>query len=379
MEPVHRIGITAESWLDPNPNYSLHLRAHLENKGQLRSQFSGRVWEDKITGWLDHAALYYFRGGFFGSIGRSFLQWGPEQQDALLISDNSPAFDRVWIGYEHSRFRFEYLLSRLDDVRSNDSPLVRYLVGHRLSFRKADWFELGLSEVVVFGGYQRPLEWHYLNPFLPYYWEQWNEGTDDNVFFGADLVVYWPKHARIFAELLIDDFQIDFESEPHQVGYKIGLDALEPFGAGRLFARFSYTRVNTTVYGQNKAQNIYLHEGESIGFFGGNDQDRWRALLRYHAGDELDLEAEFLYQRRGEGRIVQHEEWGVPYGVPFPSGVVEKVPSLVLRGEFFLPQMLEGHLEFSYSSISNYRNLEGVDKDIYGIDILFSWYLSGVL
>ena len=58
---------------------------------------------------------------------------------------------------------------------------------------KAGVFELGLSEVALYGGYNRPMEWRYLNPFLPYYWEQYNRGGDDNMFLGIDLAVYWPS------------------------------------------------------------------------------------------------------------------------------------------------------------------------------------------
>jgi len=304
--PVHRIGITAESWVSPNPDLQVHVRARVENHGELYSQFAGRKWKNKITGWLDNAALYFHRNGLFGSVGRSYIIWGPEQHDALLISDNSPAFDRIWLGYEHRAFRFDYVISRLDDIRHNDSTLVRYFSAHRLSFRKGGAFELGLSEVALYGGYNRPLEWRYLNPFTIYYWEQYNRGGDDNMFLGIDLAVYWPQQSRIFAELMIDDFQIDFKSEPHQVGYKLGFESLEPFGIGRLFTKGSYTRVNTTVYGQNRPQNLYLNSGRPIGYFGGNDQDRILGLLRYHAGSDCDLELEFQYNRRGQGIIEQH-------------------------------------------------------------------------
>jgi hypothetical protein len=377
--PVHRIGVTAESWLSPNSDLQVHIRARVENHGELYSQFAGRKWKEKITGWLDNAALYFHRNGLFGSVGRSYIIWGPEQHDALLISDNSPAFDRLWLGYEHKAFRFDYVISRLDDIRHNDSTLVRYFSAHRLSFRKGGAFELGLSEVALYGGYNRPLEWRYLNPFAPYYWEQYNRSGDDNMFLGIDFAVYWPQRSRIFAEIMIDDFQIDFESEPHQVGYKLGIEALEPFGFERLFAKASYTRVNTTVYGQNQPQNLYLNYGRPIGYFGGNDQDRILALLRYHAGSDCDLELEFQYNRLGEGRIEQHVSSGVPKGVKFPSGIVETSPSLRAAVEFFRSQTLQGHIALNYDHYRNYRHVQGRSHDRIGVDFLLCYYLQGLI
>ncbi len=377
--PVHRVGITAESWVSPNPSLQVHIRARVENHGELSSQFNGRKWKKKITGWLDNAALYFYRKGIFGSVGRSYMVWGPEQHDALLLSDNSPAFDRIWLGYEHKAFRFDYFIARLDDIQHNDSTLVRYLSAHRLSFRKQGVFELGISEIALYGGYNRPIEWHYLNPFLPYYWEQYNRRTDDNLFLGLDLAVYWPRRARIFAELMIDDFQIDFVSEPHQVGYKVGVDALEPFGFKRLFGKLSYTRVNTTVYGQVKPQNLYLNDGQPIGYFGGDDLDRTLALLRYHLNVNCDLELEFQYNRHGEGRIQQFAASGVPKHVKFPSGIVETSPSVRAGAEFFHSQTVQGHLAVSYAHFSNYQNQCGVSRDRVGLDLLLSYYLQGLI
>jgi hypothetical protein len=377
--PVHRIGITAESWVNPAPDLQVHIRARVENHGELYSQFDGRKWKKKITGWLDNAALYFFHNGIFGSVGRSYLIWGPEQHDALLISDNSPAFDRIWLGYEHKAFRFDYVIARLDDFHQGDSTLVRYFSAHRLSFRKSGVFELGLSEVALYGGYNRSMEWRYLNPFLPYYWEQFNRGGDDNMFVGLDGAIYWPRRTRIFGELMIDDFQIDFKSEPHQVGYKLGIDALEPLGLTRLFTKVSYTRVNTTVYGQNKLQNLYLNSGEPIGYFGGNDQDRILALLRYHVSTSCDLELEFQYNRLGEGRIEQHQSSAVPKGVKFPSGIVEKSPSLQLAAELFHSQFLQGHVAFNYEHFSNYQHVQCRNHDKIGLDLKVSYYLQGSL
>ena len=377
--PVHRIGITAESWVNPTPDLQVHIRARVENHGELYSQFDGRKWKKKITGWLDNAALYFFHNGIFGSVGRSYLIWGPEQHDALLISDNSPAFDRIWLGYEHKAFRFDYVIARLDDFHQGDSTLVRYFSAHRLSFRKSGVFELGLSEVALYGGYNRPMEWRYLNPFLPYYWEQYNRGGDDNMLVGLDGAIYWPRRTRIFGELMIDDFQIDFKSEPHQVGYKLGIDALEPLGLTRLFTKVSYTRVNTTVYGQNKLQNLYLNSGEPIGYFGGNDQDRILALLRYHVSTSCDLELEFQYNRLGEGRIEQHQSSAVPKGVKFPSGIVEKSPSLQLAAELFHSQFLQGHVAFNYEHFFNYQHVQCRNHDKIGLDLKVSYYLQGSL
>ena len=378
-KPVHRIGLTSEAWVLPSDKVQIHLRMRLENHGDLYPQFNGRKWDEKITGWLDNGAIYYYNKGVFASFGRSSIVWGPEQRDALLFSDNPPQFDRVWLGYEHRAVRFDYFITRLDDVKYHDSTLVRYLSAHRLSFRKGGDFELGLSEVSLYGGYNRPLDWRYLNPFVPYYWEQWNRGSDDNILFGLDFSIYWPHQMRIFGELMIDDFQIDLKSEPNQIGYKLGLDALEPFGFRKLFTKVSYTRVNTTVYGQNQPQNLYLYYNQPIGYFGGNDQDRLLALARYHFSSELDLEFEFQFNRRGEGVIEKHEHSGVPFQKKFPTGIVEESPSFKLTAICFSKSMFESRLSAAFTHFENYRHVCGDDQNRLDVNFFVSYYLQGLI
>ncbi|MBK7092892.1 MAG: hypothetical protein IPH59_14435 [bacterium] len=377
--PVHRVGLTSEAWIMPSEHVQIHLRMRLENHGELYSQFNGRVWDEKITGWLDHGAVYYYNKGFFGSIGRSSMIWGPEQRDALLLSDNAPQLDRIWLGYEHRAIRFDYFISRLDDVKYNDSTLVRYMSAHRLSFRKQNAFELGLSEVALFGGYGRPVDWRYINPFVPYYWEQWNRGSDDNILFGLDFAIYWPHQCRIFGELLIDDFQIDLKSEPHQVGYKLGIDMMEPLGLNRVFTKASYTRVNTTVYGQNQPQNLYLYYNKPIGYFGGNDQDRFLAMARYHASRALDLELEFQFNRRGEGRIEKHDRSGVPFEEKFPIGIVEKSPSVQATALWFSRNLIEARLSARYSYFDNYKHVCGDNHSRIDLNLFFAYNIQGLI
>lgn len=375
--PIHRIGTNAEAWFGYLSRWQVHIRARLDNHGGLDPQFHGRIWKEKLTGWVDNAAVYYSVDRFFVSAGRSFIHWGPESRDALLLSDHGPPLDRLWLGYENRAFRFDVIHARLDDMRVDADTVSRYLSAHRLTFRKAGLFELGLSEVVLYGGIDRQPEWYYLNPFLPYYWEQWNQRQEDNIMFGADFVVYWPQRARIFGELLVDDFQIDFESEPHQVGYKLGIDALEPFGLRRIFTKLTYTRLNPTVYGQILRRNLYLHKGEPLGYFAGNDQDRWLGLLRYHASVNFDFELELQRQRRGEGKIGVFEVAAVPYQDQFPTGVVEKSTKLTLRCDFFTKLMLRGYLAAGYEHLDNFAHQDGVSHDRVSLDISLAWYLEG--
>jgi hypothetical protein len=98
----------------------------------------------------------------------------------------------------------------------------------------------------------------------------------------------------------------------------------------RAFVNAEYQRINTFVYGQSRPYNRYFHYyglgGNPIGIGSnlGTDADRIIVRPTWHCSGNLDVTGLFEYIRRGENRIDAPQASGVPKGVPFPSGVVER-------------------------------------------------------
>jgi len=139
----------------------------------------------------------------------------------------------------------------------------RYLVGHRLDWRPRGNLELAFSEVMLYGGVNRPWEWNYLNPLLPYYWEQLDSGINDNPLWNLEFSWRPRRDLELYGELMLDDFQIDFKSEAQQIGFSSGV-AWSGLADGRLFINMEYERINTYVYGQDYPHNRYQHFRDSI-------------------------------------------------------------------------------------------------------------------
>jgi hypothetical protein len=237
----------------------------------------------------------------------------------------------------------------------------RYLSGHRINLKLKFGLEMGVSEVVLYGGKDRDLEPYYVNPLLPFYGEQHNRRKDDNILWGFDLTLSSFKNKEVYFELLVDDFQYDFESEPHQTGFQLGLKYADPFGLERSWFNAEYTKVNNWVYGQNKPWNVYTYHGRGIGSVLGPDADRWHLGLLYHLTRELDLAFSAEYRRKGEGRIDVAQTSAVPYSEKFPTGLVEYTSQHRLTltyqpGARFKLDLWLGHLR-----IKNLDNQSGED------------------
>ena len=191
--------------------------------------------------------------------GRERLQWGPGFSEVDLISPNPPPFDMLRFKATYKALRFQFFFTRLDDAINPVTPfdtVPRYFSAHRLAVKPWRWLELSLSEVVLYGGPNRKLEWYYLMPFVPFYGEQYNNFKDDNPLWAIDWSVTPFKNFAHYGELLIDDFQYDCIfgdcSEPQQIGIRLGFFA-SSFGPYKNnFLNLEYSRINNYVFGQNR-------------------------------------------------------------------------------------------------------------------------------
>jgi hypothetical protein len=346
-------------------------RVRLESDARFDTRFRGERWKDNLTANLDDASIKVRWGAIEAFWGRGGQKFGRSTDDGLLLSGWSPPADYGRLRYRKGAFEFMYFIAFLDDLPDTTGrPARRYLAGHRINVRPFNFLELAASEVVVFGGVDRPLEWYYLNPFVPYYWEQLNEDKDDNPLWNLEWSVMFMRGWEFYGEWLIDDFQIDFESEPHQLGILVGLHAAAPLGFKRSFFAFEYSRVNTTVYGQNEPHNRYYFHRDMedkvipLGSKYGPDADRFTSRFKYHATDWLDLRLSAERRRKGERDIEDVQQSGVPYGVGFPSGMVDWRWDLTAGFDVQYRNILFAGVTGGWSHRKNERNIPGSDRDL---------------
>lgn len=348
----------------------VRMRGDIDSHGELDPTFFGKEWKDKFTGTVDIAYFTLRTGGFELELGRDFLRWGPSPNDALVLNDQSPPFNMARFAYHHRLFNFSFFFTGLDSAFSNpaDDPATtgpdvnRYMSGHRLEVRPSKNLQLGMSETVLYGGPGRQLEAYYLNPFLPYYWEQLNADVDDNPVWSVDFSWRIPRGPMLYGEWLIDDFQIDFESEAHQVGWSLGFDWLGLPALPGSFVTADWTHNEPSVYNQVLPYNRYLNHRVGMGSILGPDAERLLLNWRQHVSRALDVSLRGQLEREGEAVIDE------PLVVPiqrdqFPSGVVQATTETEL-GVFYQPsRRLRFDVRAGYRWIDNPGNVPGTAQN----------------
>ena len=356
-EPLYRIGFRAESVVSINNNAFIQFRGRVENKGELDSYAKVHRWKEKLTLYVDYALLGYKYKSFLFTFGRTFRSWGPRDSDRLLISDNSPAFNQLSLEFQSDKFMFQFWTARLDSWFEPDSTRFnRYISAHRAAYKPHPRLELGVSETVLYARREAGMELYYLNPILPYYLEQWNNRIDDNIYWQMDFMWYARDGIKLWGEFLIDDFQIDFVSEPHQIGFNFGISELGLFLSRYLQIEIDYTQIRNTVYGQNKPYNSFSNEGVVIGSSLGTDSDRLRYVFTAHLAPCLRIKAGGSITRKGEGRFYDTDNYPAPKGEKFPSGIVETRFNHYVRAEILYNNRIESYITCGYEHFENVDN-----------------------
>lgn len=362
-----RLQIRLEIGLQFGDRFVLKDRVVEDNKAEKERTYRGREWRSGLTGVLDQGYANINLGNLQLLVGRDHLRWGPGRDDVLLLSDQIPPFDMVKAEAEVGSFRLISFATVLDQISypGGQVPAKRYLSGHRVNMKLRFGVEMGFSEVVLYGGENRDMEPHYLNPLLPYYGEQYDYSKDDNILWSIDLTLSMFRNKEMYFEMMIDDFQSDFSSEPHQIGYQVGLNYADPFGLDRSYLNLEYTKIRNWVYGQIQPWNVYTYYGQCMGSVLGPDADRMALRLLYHLNHDIDLAFYGELRRKGEGRICAFPVSTVPYPKKFPSGVVEQTNLFQMDFSYQPGASLKLDLFARYGRIRNPENQSGKKRQAF--------------
>ena len=282
-------------------------RLTIDDRLQHDPRFTGRR-DRAISGRAEDAYLAgHWRYGelFFGRVARS---WGPTPLDGLQLGAAPYTYDHLHGRLGTERLHLATVVARLDrEIVSPDSVAERWMAVHRLAGRLGA-LELAMSEMMVWGGVARGLEWAYLNPLNFYDLSQYNETGDGNVSFAFD-AAWRTRRGTLAAQLLLDDFQIDecdtACNEPASYGATIALEGAPLLGDQRWFA--SYTRVSNLTYRAPTSWERTASRGVALGR-ARSDYDEARVGLDLLLPAGVALRPYVARRRQGEG----------DYRLPFP-------------------------------------------------------------
>lgn len=311
-------------------------------------------------------------------IGRDYVYWGTSPEKSVSISDNSPPFELVRFTAKIGTLKATAFTSQLNSTWYDDGTTrylaKRFLSAHRLDYRFSNWLEIGISEMVLYGGDVQTLQWEYVNPFIPYYAVQYNAKKDDNIVLSFDASVRPIDGLRLYAEWLADDFQYQSDSnDPHAVAWITGFDWYPLFLERQLGIHSAYLRINRWTYTHLEPDNQFTHFGAIIGHPIGTDADMFSCSLSYQATPSALIETRFSHQRNGEANVTDRFYGEDFESIPFPSGTVERLSEIRVGWQYRPIGGFNGSINYAWRHIQNRDNTEGDSEQEHRIVFLLAY------
>lgn len=377
--------------LSAGPGFEIYNGIAFDNRLDNDPLYLGKR-KREVAGFTEQAYVRFSRKGFGLVLGRDFLRWGAGEAATLLISDVARPMDLFLASYRGSFFKFTFFTAMLDPM---DVPVGtgagarivrarRYLAAHRLDLRLGRWLQLAATEVILYGGAGRSMEFAYLNPFLFFHGNLMNGPGQGNTFGSIDWYFLPARKIGFYGTFMIDDIQLEKTSpgdlEPNELGWLVGLRLADPGGLPGSNVVLEYTRVTNRTYNTVLPYEKFLHRNFPLGHYLGNDFDRWQLQWKQWVRPDLELRLGLERVRKGEGDV--YAPFDTPwvnytleqgYHEPFPTGVVETTRRIDLGLVYHPVSWLRVSMKAQRSNFSNLGHVVGAEDSAWLFQLSLWW------
>ena len=293
-----------------------------------------------VNGRITNSFIRYENDLVTLQLGRSPVRWGQSFYHSILPcntfanvlqgiqSDYAPTYDHFDMRFSISQFHLELLIGQLGSEKSDGLRIKRNIAGHRLMWiSKDNKLMIELGELIIYTGHNRGIEWHYLNPSIPFIltgMEGEEENTEaglnnDNSIIFTTFRYVIKQHVSVFGEFIIDDFQVDDNNLQNGLGYKIGIDGSTTIKDYPITYEVEWTRINSWTYIHHGQFTNWQNRGHSLGYPYGPDLNSFHIQSNVQISQSLFFNIEANRLEKGSNTL--STEWGNSDNLddPFPN------------------------------------------------------------
>ncbi len=346
------------------------------------------------TAELDQALLGYRNNWFQAEFGRGREIWGPNCNKNLVMGGHIPAFERIQLQFSHAGFRFRSFYGFLETERVDGNKTIqRYIAGRALEYRNKRNFLVGIGEISILAGEDRPIDLAFVNPLAFHlevdqnYRSNESGATQNNALWFAYMDWYLFNHLRLTTSFILDEYKLDKEGyekgRDNSLGYSSRL-AWNHKMSGMNFTLFgnyvhldTYTFQHDFIVSEGFSPTNFVNRGYPLGHPMGNDAEKIEGGIRFIFPFPLMIETTLGSFKWGENSILNDpfSPLTTSQKVDFPSGVDSESTYFKLH-MFAIPY---NGFHFNLSGQHD-LNTEGLDSGLENWEIsvsynhYFSWF-----
>ena len=260
--------------------------------------------------------------------------WGANDEINLALSNNSSSYDYFMLSSDYKNIKVKYFHGFLESTKSN---VNRYISARGIEWSNEKYLIIGLSEIIIYSGENRSLDFAYLNPMSSHLEVELNDrlnviGEDGaNAIWQFSFDYLLKKKLRISYNYIIDEIVLDQEQK--RVGkengdaYSIRLSynpSEKLIIPSSLF--LSVVSVGTPTFRHNNGFNNFIQRNKPLGWKYGSDTFEIKCGIKISNQRNLIFSGEYGYRLSGEESILNrpYEKYFDYIKDDFPSGDLVK-------------------------------------------------------
>ena len=332
------------------------------------------------SGETDLSGISYENNWMILQFGRGRQSWGAGNDIQLAIGDKSPAYDYGMLDLDFGKLKVRYFHGYLETDTLNFN---RYITGRGFEWRNQKSLILGLSEIVIYSGENRPIDFSYFNPMSTHLEIELNErqnqegtGSGNGVWqISADYLSR--SNFRISMNYLFDEFTLDNEQtnegKANARAYSLKV-VYTPIKMDKAILSFYITSmaVGTFTFKHQSGYNNFVQRNKPLGWPIGSDSKEIKLGLNSIYKKIIIANFELGQRLIGEGNFKESPYRGYTHYLdgPFPSGDFKTVHFLTGTIQWWWKHNI------SFIAAGEYYDINANNSEIklkIGIDIFYPY------
>ncbi len=365
-------------------NFHGYLYSRVVNDPELFPRYSGIPRDISRIGFssgeTDYSGICFENEWLIFQFGRGRQSWGAGNDIQLALSENSNAYDFGMLDLDFGRLKVRYFNGFLE---SNSLFINRYITGRGVEWNNEKNILFGLSEIVIYSGKNRILDFSYLNPISTHLEIELNDkqndiGTDNgNGVWQLSMDYLILKNLKMSFNFLLDEFVLDKiqkdKNKKSEGGYSLKLiympNAFYIDNPTNFY--FSIIKVGTNAFKHEDGNNNFVHRDRPLGWVHGSDGREFKfGLNSFNEKHRIFINLSFGKRDLGVNSIIENPYSGYTnYSSDlFPSGDFEKISFLQLETQWWYKPYISFIGKLNHNKIEAHDNLSELN---FGIDIYF--------
>ena len=331
-----------------------------------------------VSGETDISGISFENEWMIIQFGRGRQSWGAGNDIQLAVSEESNSYDYGMLDLDFEKLKVRYFHGYLE---TDSLSVNRYITGRGIEWNNNKNLLLGLSEIIIYSGENRPIDFSYFNPMSTHLEIELNDRPNKPGISGGNGVWQFSfdylltDKFKFSGNYLFDEFVIDKEQKDEGKGSGRAYSFKTVYTPVKkedsyVLCHLSTISVGTNTFRHGKGNNNFVQRNNPLGWDIGSDSR------------EINLGLDWLYQKiiitnfnigiRNIGEKNFINNLYAPYkdylDESFPSGDVENITFMSSKVQWWWRPNIAIIGQFKYNSSDKL----GVKKEgNIGIDIYY--------